>query len=290
MRNNRFTIHPKYILIFFLIICLLLIVTSYKFKENYSPIRAMVGDVVSPMQRGINGVGTFFTKKTELFTSKKALLKENKKLQSALDHANYENKILQQDKDELASLRKLYDLNEKYSDYNMVAARVIDKDPGNWYNVFIIDKGSKDGLKVDMNVLAGDGTGGGLVGIITEVGHNWAKVRGIIDDTSNVGAMISKSTCVVSGNLSLSDQGLLAFSDMEKPKEKLKIGDAVVTSYLSEKYHQGILIGYVKEVKEDKTNGICSGYITPTVNFDQLETVLIITQLKEKLEPEPDNN
>lgn len=290
-RRNKFTIEPKYILIFFLVVCLLLIVTSYRFKDNYSPVRAVVGDVVTPMQKGINSIGTFFKGKTDNFESIKKLQKENAKLQEELDNVNYENKILQQEKYELSELRKLYELDEKYASYPKVAARVIDKDPGNWYNVFKIDKGSDDGLAVDMNVLAGDGAGGGLVGIITEVGHNWAKVRSIIDDTSNVGAMIlsTNETCIVSGNLTLAEQGLLEFSELENSDRKLEPGAEVVTSYLSEKYHQGILIGYMKEINLDKTNSTRSGYITPTVDFDRLETVLVITELKEKLEPEPED-
>ncbi len=288
-KRNNFSIDPKYLLVFFLIVCLLLIVTSYKFKDNYSPVRAVVGDVVTPMQKGINGVGSFFSGKMELFQTKKELLAENKELQSELDALKYQNRILKEEKTELSTLRELVELDEKYPDYHTVAARVIDKDPGNWYNVFKIDKGSDDGLKVDMNVLAGDGAGGGLVGIITEVGHNWAKVRAIVDDTSKVGAVISKRNCIVSGNLSLESEGILFFDDMEKPKEEVRIGTEVTTSYLSEKYLQGILIGYVKEINLDKTNSTCSGYITPAVEFDQLETVLVITELKEKLNPSPEN-
>lgn len=288
-RKNKFSIEPKYILIFFVILCIILIITSYKFKDTFAPVRSLAGNVVTPMQKGINTVGTFFAEKTEVFTSMKDLKKKNEKLQKELDSVTYENKILQQEKYELAELRKLYGLDQKYANYPKVAARVIDKDPGNWYKVFKIDKGSKDGLKVNMNVLAGDGSGGGLVGIITEVGHNWAKVRSIVDDTSNVGAMIlsTNETCIVSGNRELSNKGLLEFSGLENSKTKISTGAEVVTSYLSDKYHQGILIGYVKEVKVDNSNSTRSGYITPAVDFGKLETVLVITELKEALDPKP---
>ncbi|MBQ1393802.1 MAG: rod shape-determining protein MreC [Lachnospiraceae bacterium] len=288
-RKNKFSIEPKYILIFFVILCIILIITSYKFKDTFAPVRSVAGNVVTPMQKGINTEGTFFAEKTEVFTSMKDLKKKNEKLQKELNSVTYENKILQQEKYELAELRKLYGLDQKYANYPKVAARVIDKDPGNWYKVFKIDKGSKDGLKVNMNVLAGDGSGGGLVGIITEVGHNWAKVRSIVDDTSNVGAMIlsTNETCIVSGNRELSNKGLLEFSGLENSKTKISTGAEVVTSYLSDKYHQGILIGYVKEVKVDNSNSTRSGYITPVVDFGKLETVLVITELREALDPKP---
>lgn len=288
-KRNGFSIEPKYILIFFLVLCSVLLVASFKYKEKFSPIRAVVGDIITPMQNGINSVGSFFTVKTDIFTSKQELVEQNKELQSQLDSISYENRILQQEKYELSELRKLFELDEKYASFPKVAARVIDKDPGNWYNVFKIDKGSDDGLKVDMNVIAGDGSGGGLVGIITEVGHNWSRVRAIVDDTSNVGAMILKTNenCIVSGNLKLEDEGLLEFSDLEKSDTEVKTGNEVVTSYLSDKYHEGILIGYIKEVETDSTYSTRRGYITPAVNFDQIETVLVITELKEEMNPKP---
>lgn len=76
---------------------------------------------------------------------------------------------------------------------------MIGKGTSNWFNTFTIDKGSKDGIKVDMNVIAGSG----LVGIVTDVGKNYAVVRAIIDDTSNVSGMIlsNNDNCIVSGNL-----------------------------------------------------------------------------------------
>ena len=71
-------------------------------------------------------------------------------------------------------------MDAKYPSYPKVAASVIAKDSGNWFSTFTIDKGKKDGVDVGMNVLAGSG----LVGIVTDAGDNFAKVRCIIDDAS----------------------------------------------------------------------------------------------------------
>ena len=79
----------------------------------------------------------------------------------------------------------MYQLDQSYSEYDKVAANVISKDAGNWFSNFTIDKGTEDGIQKDCNVIAGSG----LVGIVTEVGKNWATVRSIIDDTSNVSAI-----------------------------------------------------------------------------------------------------
>ena len=63
-------------------------------------------------------------------------------------------------------------MDKVYPDYPKVAARVISRDGNNWFHVFTIDKGKKDGIQVDMNVIAGNG----LVGIVSEVGESYAKV------------------------------------------------------------------------------------------------------------------
>lgn len=280
-RKTNFSINPKFLLIGLAAICFILIFVSFKYTEKIEPVKTAMGDMISPMQKGINEIGRFFSDKVDMFQSMEKLRKKNQELQSQLDTISYENKILQQEKYELTNLRELYNLDSKYPSYPKVAARVIDKDPGNWYNVFTIDKGSNDGLKVDMNVIAGNG----LVGIIIEVGHNYAKVRSIIDDSSNVSGMFLKTseTCIVKGNLELINEGLLEVGYIENNTSKIEDGSEVVTSHLGDKYLQGILIGYIKDITTDSTKMTKSGYLTPAVDFNRLENVLVITQLKEKL-------
>ncbi len=90
----------------------------------------------------------------------------NESLTEEVNQLRYQNKLLELDKLELERLRELYELDKRYADYPKTGARVIGKDPGNWYEVFIIDKGFKDDIRVNMVVMAGSG----LVGRITEVG------------------------------------------------------------------------------------------------------------------------
>ena len=167
-----------------------------------------------------------------------------------------------------------------YSDLPTVAARIISKDPTNWYGTLTMDKGSKDGIKVNMNVIAKDG----LVGIISEVGHNYSKIRTIIDDKSNVTSVFMKSTltCNVHGDIEVMEDGLIGVESVSKDID-VKKGDAIYTSYDSPKYHSGILVGYINEIKTDSNNVTQSGTITPVVDFAKLNTVLVITELSEGL-------
>ncbi len=277
-KRTKITIDPKYILIIIVLACAVLMLVSFKFQDKMEPVRAIAGNLITPMQNGINKVGVKIAEQLDYVTTVKKLVKENKNLQSQLDEVSAENRLLQQDKYELENLRKLYDLDEQYAGYPKVSARVISSDNDNWYNTFIIDKGSDDGLAVNMNVMAGDG----LVGIIIEVNKSYSRVRSIIDDSSNVAATFLKTSdrCMVSGNLELINSGLIEIKDISGSAD-IKDGYAVVTAQTSSKFLPGILIGYAKDLKKDSSNITQTGYLTPAADFSKLDMVLVITQLKD---------
>ena len=117
---------------------------------------------------------------------------------------------------------------------------------------------------------------------MTKVGPNWATVRSIIDDDSNVSAMVSTTsdTCIVAGNLQLIDQGTISLVKLLDDNNHVHVGDKVVTSNISEKYLPGILIGYISELNNDANNLTKSGQLTPVVDFRHLQEVLVIRTLK----------
>ncbi len=279
-RRTKFNINPKHLLIVCIILCLGLILFTFRFGDKLSPVKDAVGTVITPMQRGVNTIGTYISNRLDNFKSISTLQEENTKLREQVDLLSYQNKLLMQDKYELDELRELYELDQQYIDYPKVAARVISKDTNNWYNIFTIDKGIKDGLKKDMNVIAGNG----LVGIITEVHYNYSIVRSIIDDNSSVSGEFTKTsdTCFVNGDLQLIDQGKIRVDLISKDAE-IYDGDEVVTSQISTKYLEGILIGSVSDIELDASNMTMTAYLTPVVDFERLEEVLIITELKEPL-------
>ena len=202
-------------------------------------------------------------------------------MQKTVDELTIENNRLQQERYELERLQELYALDQNYADYKKVGAHVTANDSGNWFSSFTIDKGEQDGIKKDMNVMAGTG----LVGIVTEVGPNWARVRSIIDDSSNVSALILSTSdkCIVKGDLTLMNDGKIRFEQLANNGSEIKEGEQVVTSHISSKYLQGILIGYVSEITTDANNLTRSGYITPAVDFQHLQEVLVITTTKEEM-------
>ncbi len=276
-RRRKNWIHPKVLYIGLSCVCVLLVVLSFRFSDQFASAKAVVGDLVAPMQKGINAIGKSISDQFELFDSKENLMDENQKLKEQVNTLSYNNKILANENKELESYRELLDLNKKYPDYPKVAATIISRDGNNWFNIFYIDKGKKDGVDVDMNVISGNG----LVGIVSEAGDHYAKVRAIIDDKSNVSAMFEKSgeTCIVKGNLTSIYNGYIDV-EMISNTAKVKEGDEIVTSHVSDKFLQGLSVGYVRDIKEDDSSLTKTAHLTPSVNFDQLEYVMVITQLK----------
>lgn len=281
-KGEKFTFPSKYLLFILTIICTALMILSYSTSFVGNAINYAVGFIVVPFEKGVSNAGYFLANRTEQITQIRILLDENEKLKAQVDELTTQNTLLSQDRYELIKLRELYDLDNEYSSYEMTGARVISRSAGNWYSTFIVDKGSKDGIEVDMNVMAD----GGLVGRVTSTGSHWAQVKSIIEDDSNVSGQIlsNADTLVVSGDLSLYSDGVIAFSQLIDADDEVDIGDKIVTSNISDKYLPGILIGYVDTVADDSNNLTKSGTLKPAVDFEHITDVLIILQTKQTME------
>lgn len=285
-RNTKKTISilPKHVffLLFFLTVAIVFV--SYRFPKLLQPVRNGIESFIIPMQKGINVVGRSVSDKLEVFDNIKNLQKENEELKAQVEALTMQNQQISLEKYELNHLQELFELKQKYLQYDMVGARIIARESNGWYNIFTIDKGLEDGIAVNMNVMAGNG----LVGIVTSVRKNSATVRSIIDDSSKVSGMFLKSsdTCIVSGDLnSMMSEGRIKVSMIPLDAD-IDESDEIVTSHISDKYQQGILIGYVTDIKIDSGNMTKTAYLTPVVDFEHLEDVLIITELKESFELE----
>ncbi len=281
-RKSKFTIPTRYLLLILTGLCVAFLFISFTLNLSGGPLNTVAGYVFVPMQRGINRVGSWFSGKADNFRSMEELLQENKELQAQVDQLTTDLNTIKLEQHELENLRELWALDQKYPSYEKVGARVISRESGNWFSSFLIDKGSKDGIEKDMNVIAGSG----LVGIVTDVGKNYAKVRAVIDDASNVsGATLSNSDyCIVKGDLqTMNESQVIGFSGLKLGENTLENGEQIVTSNISDKYLPGILIGYVQTFEQDANNLTWSGTITPAVDFEHLEEVLIILEKKESL-------
>ncbi len=259
------------------VLFVMLIVVSLFRSDAVSGPQSLVKSILMPMQEGINKTGSAVVDAVNNVETLHKAQKENEELKKQVIELQQEISLMQQDKYEVDQYRELFELSNQYEDYEMTGANVIAKDSGNWFHSFIIDKGTNDGLAVDMAVLAQ----GGLAGIITSVGPSSSRVMAIIDDDSNITSMSMsmKESCMVSGDLELYKEGRLRLMYADKDAS-ITEGDKIVTSNISTKYLPGLLIGYVDEIETDANNMTKSGTIIPYVDFTHLDTVLVITTLK----------
>lgn len=280
MKHRRnFEFSPKMLLILLTVICMLLVSVSVLFKDATKPFTNIAAAVVIPMQDGINSIGVWVSDRFSSMQSMEELREENEQLKQQVEDLSRQNESLTSDQQELEELRSLFSLSQQYTDYTTIGARVISSGSGNWYENFVINKGSDDGIAVNMNVIADQG----LVGIVTQVGSNYARVQSIISDDSNVSAMsvTTSDTCVVKGNSQSARQdGVIEVAYISKDAT-MADGDELVTSNISSKYLPGLKIGTVSGIEMDSSNLTKSAVITPVVDFQHIDEVLVITQLKE---------
>ena len=279
-RQTKINIKPKILIFVLTLVCIAALILSVVSPSFSKPIKTVMGSVVVPLQEGMNSIGEWVGNKSDALKTVRKLKKENAKLSNKVAELTEENSLLAQNKYELERLRDMYQLDKDYSSYPKIGANVISKDAGNFFNIFTINKGSDDGIKKDMNVISG----GGLVGLVFEVGKNYAKVRSIIDDESSTSVSFpnTSETAIVSGDLKLMKDNLMNITEISKDA-KIAEGDMVVTSKISNKFLPGILVGYVMKTSKDPNELTQSGQITPVVDFLHIDEVLVITTLKEGL-------
>ena len=271
---------PKRILLAVVFFCVVLTATSFFTDKLITPLRNAFSYIVVPIQNGINSIGSVLVDNDNKKKTIEELQAQNKELESKLESLKAENEALKGDEDELSTLRNFYSMESQLASYTKVGARVIGTTSTNWNQSFTIDQGSKNGIKVDMNVI----TDKGLVGIVTEVYDSYSVVTTMIADNSNVSAMDerTKDLCIVEGDITLMDSGIVKLSRI-KTNAQMQSGDKVVTSNISSKYLPGLLVGYVKDITTDDSGLSKSGNLIPAADFDHLTDVIVITTTKEQL-------
>lgn len=279
--KEKFKLPSKYVLFLLTLVCMILMALSFFTNFMGGALNSVSGTLIVPFQEGVSAVGTFFADKVDEYKDMRHVYSENEELKAQIEALTNENILYKQEHYELENLRELLQLDDQYSNYEKLAATIIGKDAGNFYSSFIINRGEKDGLSVNMNVIAD----GGLVGRITKVGDHWARVLAIIDDTSNVSAMVlsTSDNLIVSGSIDLMYDRKISFSQLLDSNDYVAVGDKIVTSNISDKYLPGILIGYISEIELNSNNLSKSGKLTPVVDFEHLSDVYVILTLKQEI-------
>ena len=278
--NYKKDLSPKYLLIALSVICIALTIVSAFFPDVLKPVREVTGYVITPLQEGVNDIGTWVEEKVAVFGDVKELKAENTELRGQVTDLQNELGKNEAELAELQSLRDLYSLDELYPDYKKTAARVFSVNSSGWFNEFYINKGLNDQVYEGCNVICDDG----LLGIVVESYDDYAKVRAIIDDRANVTGEIGTAgnLCNIEGSIQTMEAGYLLATDIDK-NAIISEGDKIITSSVSDRYLYGLTIGYVISVEQDSNNLTQTAHILPTVNFTDIKDVLVILDRKQEV-------
>jgi rod shape-determining protein MreC len=236
-------------------------------------VEKVIRDTYSPLQSRIVGFSLNWDGFNLLLSDKKVLSKQIQELEKENDNLRLENQVLREEAAEVKRLRGLLDFKaQNLNTFDLLAARVIARSPNNWHETVTIDKGEKNGIKKDMPVISPDG----LVGRIESVGNNSSRVSLISAWDMAVGAILQETRDTKGIIEGIGDARSLRMVNI--PYYALvKNNDQVITSGLSKIYPKGINIGTVSKVIKEPDGLLLSAYVTPFVDFDKLEEVLVIT-------------
>ena len=259
------------IIITILILILLVVLTNTE-NSNLSYIENIANKLVNPIQNGltyiknrIHGNSSFFTNINDLKAENEELHEKNNNLEETL-------RELETIKAENQTLKEYLKLTEKYTDYKTVAADVISRDISNYSKTIVINAGKNSGIKENMTVIAAEG----LVGYVISATDTTSKVQTIVDSSSNTSAILSSSRDSVVCKGILQEKSTLR-SVYIPTDANVAQGDTVETSGLGGIYPKGIYIGKVSKLINTSNLNDRYALVETAVNFDKLETVLVIT-------------
>lgn len=254
-----------------IIILLILVFTTSININNFSGIENIFGKIVTPIQNGLVYLKNNVSKNNSFFESVDTLKEENQKLKQENNELQSKLEELQILKSENAVLREFANLSEQYSEYETVPAYVISKNISNLSEVFIINVGKTSGVYANMAVMGKDG----LIGHVISSTDTTAKVQPIIDTASSVSGLLtsSRKNVIAKGQLNSSKNLRI---DIVQTDTELIVGDTVETSGLGGIYPKGIKIGTIKEIMETKNVTEKYAILETTVDFENLEYVLVI--------------
>ena len=230
--------------------------------------------LLTPMQKVFNyatealdGFAAYFYKFDELVEENNALRERI----AELEKQNYDAAELEE---RSAWMSSFLEMKTQHTDFKMLAASVTGRESGNYSKILTIDVGTGAGVQLNMPVVTSEG----IVGQITELGYNWAKVTTIVEAQSAVGAYIERTdeAGICEGAFELSADGLCRLSYLPAEAD-VKVGDRVLSTGFGSVYPRGLVIGYVETVGINEFTRSPDVTVKCAADFSELTQVMIIT-------------
>ncbi|MDI3480493.1 MAG: rod shape-determining protein MreC [Tepidanaerobacteraceae bacterium] len=270
---NIFRSRRLWLLVIVLFLLIFTINYTSKNQSFFSRLESPVITILSPAQKVLSTATAAIKESLGTIPDILALKKQNEELKKQVaELEQYKQKFLEYQKENI-NLRSLLGLKQRNYQYDLETAEVIGREPGNWFNVILIDKGEESGIKKDMAVI----TDKGLVGYILSAGKNFSKVILITDNRCSVSAMIERTrdNGILKGTIEPAPMGYIKMVYLPQEANIIK-GDTVISSGLGGLIPKGIIIGEVVEAQKE-TNGLMQyAIVKPEVDFQKLEQVFVI--------------
>ncbi|MCB0205615.1 MAG: rod shape-determining protein MreC [Anaerolineae bacterium] len=236
--------------------------------------RGLMTRFTLPAQSALRQVGNELRKATGSVGDLATLRERNQELEQLVAQLTVDNLRLNEVESENSRLRGLLQFARANSTFNyrgtQVVGRIVGSEPNSAIQSIVIDLGSAHGMESGMPVV----TERGLVGRVTDVYTNASRVLLITDSNSSVNTMLQNAR--VRGILR-GRAGQDPIMDYLPQERKITEGDIVVTSGEGGNFPAGIPVGQVTEVLQNDVEMFQRGVVRTTVDFDTLETVLVIT-------------
>lgn len=259
------------IFITIVILIILVIVTNVENNKLYN-LQNAISKIILPVQNGITYLQNKISGNNIFFANMEQLEEENRELKKKNSELEQQLRELEIIKAENETLKQYGDLTKKYQSYKTIPAYVINRDITNYSKTIVINVGKDDGIRENMTVIADEG----LVGNIISVTSNTAKVQTILDSASSTSSLTSstRDTMVCKGTI---DGTSILKANYIAIDSNIIEGDSVESSGMGGLYPKGIHIGRVTKVIEGKNKIDKTVEVQTAVDFNKLETVLIIT-------------
>lgn len=258
--------------IFFILV--IVVVISYSNIGSSTVLGRSVNKVVATIQGPVSSAGNGVKSGLYGILQFRSILKENEELKDQISDLNREIIQIKMTEAELAELQNLsnilgYENVTPY--YTYLTADVVAMDGSNWFNLFTINAGTKDGVYKDAVVINGDG----LIGRVLETGSDWAKVISVIDESNSVSFKIFRDMQLL-GILSGDGKGSLKGYMVDTEAAVIE-GDILITSGMG-MYPEGIPIGKVKKVEWNNDTLLKTVTIEPSAYFKNLQKVTVLVK------------
>lgn len=233
-----------------------------------------VGSLISPVQNAVNTATIWVRDRVNEIRDRNQLRSDYEEAQLKIMELEYRVSQLEEQEQENTRLLNLLEARERYAELDPIYAKVIARDTGRWFDVFSINQGTLSGVQAGMAVITGDG----LVGRVYEAGLNYAKVIGIIDSRSAVACLIQRTrdNGVMKGQLNGYSQDDSCNMYYIPSVNDIVPGDEVITSGLDSLFPKGLVVGTVQAVSRQSDVSEQYVVVSPAVDFERIEEVLVL--------------